>query len=151
MTCLSSLCAAHDVSSFESDVVTNYAEESDSDHTRERFRPRTSSSGHRYRAIMSGLGICGRKSDHSIPTACVDSANEINAKADYQFWMSGFGDIAPWKAHEVRWPWPGLLVFLEISVGGGRFRGVPSCILFLSDKGKHFPLKHGGHLSSVES
>ncbi len=40
--------------------------------------------------------------------------------------------------------WPGLLVFLEISVGGGRFRGVPSCILFLSDKGKHFPLKHGG-------
>ena len=76
---------------FKSDVVTNYAEESDSDHTRERFRPRTSSSGHRYWAIMSGLGICGRKSDHSIPTACGDSVDEINAKADIGQRMSPVG------------------------------------------------------------
>jgi hypothetical protein len=69
---------------FKSDVVTNYTEESDSDHTRERFRPRTSSSGHRYWAIMSGLGICGRKSDHSIPTAfgCQSELNQVKSGHD---------------------------------------------------------------------
>ncbi len=31
-------------------------------------------------------------------------ADAINATADIQILMSGYGGIAPWKAHEVRWP-----------------------------------------------